>query len=62
MNYFLFINFNSGLMHNAVYETLEDVLESVRNLVQDEDLDIKNEKIPNITELKKCLNKNDDYF
>jgi len=62
MNYFLFVNFNSGLMHNAVYEKLEHVLESVERLVEDEKLDVKIEEIPNITELKKCLNKNDDYL
>lgn len=62
MNYLFFVKFNAGLMHNAAYEKLEHVLESVEQLVKSENLNIKNEKIPNITEFKECLNKNDDYF
>lgn len=62
MNYLLFVGFNTGLMHNTVHEKLEYVLEGVEQLIEDENLDIKNEKTLNITELKECLNKNDDYF
>ena len=62
MNYFLFVNFNNGLMHNAVHEKLEHVLESIEQLIENEDLDIKSEKILNIKELKEYLNKNDDYL
>jgi len=62
MNYLLFVNFNNGLMHNAVYEKLEDVLESVEQLVRDEGLDVESEKLLNIARLKESLNENDDYF
>lgn len=62
MKYLLFVNFNSGLMHNTIHEKLEHVLESIEQLIESENLNIKNEKIPNITEFKECLNKNDDYF
>lgn len=62
MQYFLFVNFNSGLMHNTMHKTLKDVLESVEQLVGDEDLNFKNEELLNIRGLKKHLNKYDDYF
>lgn len=62
MSYLLFVNFNNDLMHNAIYKKLEDILESIRQLIQDEGLDVKSEKILNIAELKEYLNKYDDYF
>lgn len=62
MNYLLFVKFSSGLMHNAAHEKIEHILESIEQLIENESLDIKNEKTPNIMELKECLNKNDDYF
>ena len=49
-------------MHNAIYKKLEDILESIRELIQDEGLDLKSENILNIAELKEYLNKYDDYF
>jgi len=61
MKFLLFINFNTGWMRNAVYERLEHVLESVEQLVEEEDLDIKEERLPNIVALKKHLNRNDDF-
>jgi len=61
MKYLLFVKFDTGLMHNAIHEKLEHTLESVRQLVEDDELDIKNENLPSISELKECLNKNDDY-
>ncbi len=33
MKYLLFINFNSGLMHNSEYNTLGEVCESVKQLI-----------------------------
>lgn len=61
MKYLLFVKFNTGLMHNAAHEKLEHVLESVKQLIEDEGLDVESEGMPNITELKKCLNENDDF-
>lgn len=62
MKYLLFINFNSGLRHNNVYDTLNDVNESIIQLAQEEGLKVKKEKIPNSVSVKKYLEKNDDYF
>lgn len=62
MKYLLFVNFDNGLMHNAIHKTLRGVIESVRQLIHDEGLSVKNEKVPNIYELKNRLNGHDDYF
>lgn len=62
MKYFLFVKFNSGLMHNAIHQKLEHVLESVEQLIGDEGLNVKQEGLLSIHELKKHLNENDDYF
>lgn len=61
MKFLLFINFDSGLMHNAIHEKLEHVLESVEQLIENEGLDIENENLPSISELKERLNKDDDF-
>ncbi|PIP32086.1 hypothetical protein COX24_00120 [bacterium (Candidatus Gribaldobacteria) CG23_combo_of_CG06-09_8_20_14_all_37_87_8] len=61
MQYLLFVKFDSGLMHNAMHKKLEHVLESVEQLVAEEDLKIENENLPNISELKEHLSKNDDF-
>ncbi|MCG2689994.1 hypothetical protein L6252_01810 [Candidatus Parcubacteria bacterium] len=61
MKYLLFVNFNTGLRHNAVHEKLEHALESVEQLVANEDLNIENEKLPIISELKEYLNRDDDF-
>ena len=62
MKYLLFVSFNNGLMHNNIYNTLEDVHESVIQLIQDEKLEDKKEKTPNVSNIKRYLDKNDDYF
>ncbi|MBU4331803.1 hypothetical protein KKD19_04035 [Patescibacteria group bacterium] len=62
MKYLLFVNFGSGLMHNAIHETLRDALESIKQLISNEGLDLKNEKLLNVCGLKKYLNKCDDCF
>ena len=61
MNYLLFISFPSGLMHNCIYDTLNDVYESVRQLIQEENLNMENEKMPTSHHLKMHLEKHDDY-
>lgn len=61
MNFLLFVKFDNGLMHNAVHQKLEHALESVGRLVENEGLDVKNENLPSISELKERLNKDDDF-
>lgn len=60
MKYLLFISFNSGLKHNAVYESLPVIHDSLEQLVEEE-LNIDKEEIPSLTDLEKHLNFNDDY-
>ena len=62
MKYLLFINFSSGLMHNSIYNELDDVYESLVQLMQEERLVIKREKIPRVNKVKRHLEKHDDYF
>jgi len=62
MKYLLFINFNSGLMHNKVYNTLNNLYESVVQFVEDEELDVETEKLPSIGDLRRHLQKKDDYL
>ena len=62
MKYLLFVNFNSGLKHNREYNTLYEIFESVRQLIQDEDVDILKEDILSTVDIKKYLDNNDDYF
>lgn len=62
MKYFLFINFNSGLMHNNLYKTVRDLHESIIQLVQEEKLKTDQENIPSASIIKKYLEKSDDYF
>lgn len=61
MKYLLFINFNSGLMHNNIYNNLDDVCESLMQLAQEERLDIKKEEMPKTNDIKGYLEKYDDY-
>ena len=62
MKYLLFISFNNGLLHNCIYNSLGDICESIRQLIEDEGLGPKKEKIPTIRSLKKYLSINDDYI
>jgi len=61
MKFLLFVKFNTGLMYNAVHKKLEHVLESVRQFIEDDDLDIENGNLPNACELKERLNKDDNF-
>jgi len=61
MKFLLFVKFNTGLMHNAIHKKLEHVLGSVKQLMKNDDLDIENEDLPSISELKERLNKDDDF-
>ena len=63
MKYLLFVSFNSGLMHNCIYDTLSHVHESVEQLVVgEEELDLEKEEIPTLRDLRKHLKDNDDYI
>lgn len=62
MKYLLFINFNSGLMHNKVYDSLDSLHESVTQFVEDEEVNAETEELPSIGDLRRHLQKNDDYF
>lgn len=62
MKYLLFINFISGLKHNNQYNTLGQVCESVKQLIQDEGLDIQKEETLSADSIKEYLEDNDDYF
>ena len=62
MKYLLFVKFNNGLMHNTFHNKLDEVLESVKQLVVDEKLGNEIKELPNIHNLRKHLNWSDDYF
>lgn len=61
MKYLLFISFNSGLKHNAVYESLPIVRESLQQLVGEEGLNSRSEYLSGARDLEKHLFSNDDY-
>ena len=62
MKYLLFISFNNGLLHNCIYDSLNDICESIRQLIEDEGLNANKEKIPTIRGLRKHLRIQDDYI
>ena len=61
MKYFLFISFNSGLCHNALYDSLLAVHESLNQLVDEESLDRRYEEIPEEADLEKHFAFSDDF-
>lgn len=61
MKYLLFICFAAGLKHNAVYENLFVVQDSLRQLAEEEGLNVVNEEIPTAGDLEKHFDFNDDY-
>jgi flagellin-specific chaperone FliS len=50
MKYLLFISYNNGLKHNAVYENIPILYESILQLLEEENLKNENEKIPSVSE------------
>ncbi|HMN32435.1 MAG: hypothetical protein IT215_09335 [Chitinophagaceae bacterium] len=56
--YLLFISYNSGLMHNHYYHSLNDLYTSVEQLVLEEEL---TDKLISKKELSEGLKKEDDY-
>lgn len=61
MKYLFFISFDNGLLHNAIYNSLDNVFESVTQLIEEENLDAKKETVPTPDDLKKHLDEHDDY-
>jgi len=45
MQYLLFINYFSGLKHNSIYNHLNEVVESISQLYEEENLDSPSEYI-----------------
>ncbi|MDI6766274.1 MAG: hypothetical protein QME52_05570 [Bacteroidota bacterium] len=62
MRYLLFIHYNSGLKHNAVYENISILFEGIKQLVEEVKLRVAEEKLPTISNIKKHFKKEDDYF
>ena len=62
MKHILFIYYNSGLMHNAVYESLFILQDSIIQLTEEEKLNIKVEGIPSLDGLKEHFKKEDDFY
>lgn len=62
MKYLLFISFNNGLKHNAVYENLSILHESILQLIEEEGIKIENEKILTISELENHFKNEEDFF
>ena len=61
MKYFLFISFSSSLCHNALYDSLLAIRESLEQLVDEEGLDRRHEEIPKEEDLEKHFRFNDDF-
>ena len=61
MKYLLFISYSSGLKHNAVYENLFILQDSIIQLAEEEELEVEAEKIPSFDELKDHFKKEDDF-
>lgn len=62
MKYLLFISFNNGLYHNAVYENLAILHESINQLIEEEKLNVKQEKVPSFSELSNHFENEEDFF
>ncbi len=62
MKYFLFISLKSGLNHNALYDSLIAVRESLEQLVVDEWLNVEAEDISKAEDLIKHFELGDDYI
>ncbi|PJB00162.1 MAG: hypothetical protein CO128_01320 [Ignavibacteriales bacterium CG_4_9_14_3_um_filter_30_11] len=58
----MFISFNSGLKHNAVYENLAILHESILQLIDEENLKLEMEKIPSVSELEKHFQNEEDFY
>ncbi len=62
MKYLLFIFYNNGLKHNAVYENLAVLHESINQLIEEENLIVRKEKLPSFSELENHFKSEEDFF
>lgn len=62
MKYLLFISFSNGLKHNAVYENLAILHESINQLIDEENLNVQQEIIPSFSELSNHFKNDEEYF
>jgi len=62
MKYLLFISFNNGLNHNAAYENLAILHESITQLIEEEKLNAKQENVPSFSELSNHFKNEEDFF
>lgn len=62
MKHLLFISYSSGLKHNCIYNSLEEVAESIEQLVNEEGLNNTTERTPSASKLAKHLSENDDFY
>lgn len=61
MKYFLFIPHKSGMVCNALYESLSRVRMSLEQLVNEESFDIDCEDVPSMADLQKFFACQDEY-
>lgn len=62
MKYLLFIHYNFGLKHNAVYENISILHESILQLLEEENIKLEKEKIPSVSELEKHFQNEEDFY
>lgn len=62
MKYFLFINYVCGLKHNSIYNSFNDLYESVLQLIEEENLELSQENMPSFKNLENHLENEDDYL
>jgi len=58
--YLFFINFNSGLKHNALYQDLETLQNSIKQLFEEEEQDLAS--IPSLENIENHLKDEEEYF
>jgi hypothetical protein len=61
MKYLLFISSHNRLLHNAVYDTIEAVAESIAQLAKEEDTTFSDGRPLSTQELKDHLMSEDDF-
>ncbi|MCX7878853.1 MAG: hypothetical protein N2510_09500 [Ignavibacteria bacterium] len=59
--YLLFINFNNGLKHNAVYTNLKALKEGIEQLIDDEGMERRRNTLK-LSELENHFLSDDDFF
>lgn len=62
MKYFLFISYICNLKHNSIYNSLNDLYESLLQLIEEEKLELSTENIPSLKALQNHLERQEDYL